>query len=47
MRAMMSWPAGDRVAAGIANGLIKFLADTPRALIFHDDIVVKLPDTTP
>jgi N-acetylmuramoyl-L-alanine amidase-like protein len=37
----------DAVAAAIANGLLKFLADTPREQIFHDDIVVPLPKATP
>ncbi|HYK97703.1 MAG TPA: N-acetylmuramoyl-L-alanine amidase [Candidatus Acidoferrales bacterium] len=37
----------DSVAAAIASGLLKFLADTPRAQIFHDDIVVPLPKATP
>ena len=37
----------DSVAAAIASGLLKFLADTPRSQIFHDDIVVPLPKATP
>jgi len=35
------------VAAAIASGLLRFLADTPREQIFHDDIVVPLPKATP
>ena len=33
----------DRVAAAIASGLLRFLAETPRAQIFQNDIVVPLP----
>jgi len=37
----------DRIAAAIASGIMRFLTDTPRAQIFHDDIVVPLPKATP
>ncbi|TMB76104.1 MAG: N-acetylmuramoyl-L-alanine amidase [Chloroflexi bacterium] len=37
----------DKLASGIADGLLRFLADTPRAQIFKDDIVVKLPAPAP
>jgi N-acetylmuramoyl-L-alanine amidase len=33
----------DRVAAAIASGLLRFLADTPTAQIFQTDLVVPLP----
>src|SRR5205823_7474469 len=37
----------DKLASGIADGLLRFLVDTPRAQIFKDDIVVKLPAPAP
>ncbi len=33
----------DRIAGAIANGLLRFLNDTPRAQIFKDDLVIPLP----
>jgi len=36
----------DKVADGIAAGIMKFLSDTPRSQIFKDDIVVQLPKPT-
>jgi N-acetylmuramoyl-L-alanine amidase len=33
----------DRVAGAIANGLLRFLSETPRAQIFKDDLVIPLP----
>lgn len=33
----------DRVATAIANGILRFLNETPRAQIFKDDIVVPTP----
>lgn len=39
--------APDRIAAAIASGLLRFLADTPRSQIFAADIVVPLPPPTP
>jgi hypothetical protein len=37
----------DRIAAAIASGLLRFLADTPRSQIFGADIVVPLPPPVP
>ena len=37
----------DKAADGIANGLLRFLAETPRSQIFKDDIIVKLPSPAP
>jgi hypothetical protein len=33
----------DRIAGAIANGLQRFLNETPRTQIFHDDLVIALP----
>jgi N-acetylmuramoyl-L-alanine amidase len=33
----------DRIAAGIADGLQRFLSETPRSQIFKDDLVIPLP----
>ena len=33
----------DRIAGAIANGLLRFLSDTPRSQIFKDDLVIPLP----
>ena len=35
----------DRVAAAIADGLVRFLSETPRDRIFHDDLVIPLPSS--
>jgi hypothetical protein len=39
--------AQDKLAGGIANGLLDFLNKTPRAQIFKDDVVVPLPAPAP
>ena len=33
----------DRLAGAIVDGLLRFLNDTPRSQIFHDDLVIPLP----